>query len=408
MPGSDGPLANVRVLDLTRVLAGPTATQILGDLGADVIKVERPGVGDDTRGWGPPYLTDAAGRETGESAYFLSANRNKRSVTIDLGQAEGCALVRRLARRSDVLIENFKVGDMARFGLGWQHLHGEMPGLVYCSISGFGQTGPYAAQAGYDFLIQGLGGIMSITGAADGPPTKVGVAVADIVCGLYAATAVLAALRHRDATGRGQYIDLALLDTQVAWLANQAMNYLIGGSAPGRLGNAHPNIVPYQSFPTADGSIIVAVGNDTQFARFAAVLQAGEWASDPRFARNADRVRNRAILVPLIEARLAVRPSRHWLAALAQENVPAGPVNDIAQVFADPQVRHRGMAVSMPHPAAGPAGVPLVADPINLSDTPVSYRRPPPRLGEHTEEVLQEVLDLNATECADLRHRGIV
>ena len=408
MPGSDGPLANVRVLDLTRVLAGPTATQILGDLGADVIKVERPGAGDDTRGWGPPYLADAAGRETGESAYFLSANRNKRSVTIDLGHAEGRALVRGLARRSDVLIENFKVGDMARFGLGWQQLHGETPGLVYCSISGFGQTGPYAAQAGYDFLIQGLGGIMSITGAADGPPTKVGVAVADIVCGLYAATAVLAALRHRDATGRGQYIDLALLDTQVAWLANQAMNYLVGGAAPGRLGNAHPNIVPYQSFPTADGSIIVAVGNDPQFARFAAVLEAAEWAGDPRFARNADRVRNRAILVPLIEARLAVRPSRHWLAALAAETVPAGPVNDIAQVFADPQVRHRGMAVRMPHPAAGPAGVPLVADPINLSETPVSYRRAPPRLGEHTEEVLQEVLDLNATECADLRHRGIV
>ncbi len=408
MPETKGPLANVRVLDLTRILAGPTATQILGDLGADVIKVERPGAGDDTRGWGPPYLVDAAGRETGESAYFLSANRNKRSVTIDLGQPEGCALVRRLAARCDVLVENFKVGDMARFGLGWPELHAALPGLVYCSISGFGQTGPYAAQAGYDFLIQGLGGIMSITGAADGPPMKVGVAVADIVCGLYAATAVLAALRHRDATGRGQLIDLALLDTQVAWLANQAMNYLIGGETPGRMGNAHPNIVPYQSFPTADGTIIVAVGNDAQFARFAAALQAAEWAGDRRFARNADRVRNRAVLVPLIEARLAMRTSAHWLAALAAAAVPAGPVNDIAQVFADPQVRHRGMAVTLPHPATGPGGVPQVADPIRLSETPVTYRRPPPRLGEQTEEVLREVLDLNAAECAALRHRGIV
>lgn len=408
MKAAEGPLAGVRVLDLTRVLAGPTATQILGDLGADVIKVERPGSGDDTRGWGPPYLRDSAGGDTSESAYYLSVNRNKRSVTIDLTQTEGRDLVRALAARSDVLMENFKVGDMARFGLAYDDLKAEMPDLVYCSVSGFGQTGPRARQAGYDFMIQGMGGIMSITGDGDGAPTKVGVAVADVVCGLYAAIGILAALRHRDDGGGGQYIDLSLLDTQVSWLANQALNYLTTGRPPGRLGNAHPNIVPYQTFAAADGHVIIAVGNDAQFRRFCAVLGTPHWADDNRFASNAARVRHRDALVPMIAERMRTRPGAEWLAALSDAGVPAGPVNDLAAVFADPQVRHRGMAVTVPHPLAGPDGARLVADPLNLSKTPVTYRRPPPLLGEHTDSVLAEVLGLDADMRAGLRRRGVI
>jgi crotonobetainyl-CoA:carnitine CoA-transferase CaiB-like acyl-CoA transferase len=407
MNSPTGPLSGLRVLDLTRVLAGPTATQLLGDLGAEVIKVERPGTGDDTRAWGPPYLRDGSGSDTTESAYYLSVNRNKRSLTIDLGKPQGQALVRRLAGRSDVLVENFKVGDMAGRGLSYADLKPDCPRLIYCSITGFGQTGPYAKRPGYDFLVQGMGGIMSITGEADGAPMKVGVAVADIVCGLYAATAILAALRNRDQTGEGQYIDIGLLDTQVAWLANQGLNYLTSGRAPGRLGNAHPNIVPYQAFPSADGYLLIAVGNDGQFRRLCAVLDLAGVADDPAFATNADRVRNRDALVRRIEERTRQHSSDHWLRLLEAAAVPAGPVNDIAEVFADPQIVHREMTVTLPHPLAA-AGARLIGNPIHLSSTPVTYRRPPPLLGQHTDEILQETLGLDQEEREQLRAENVI
>ena len=408
MAAVSGPLTGVRVLDLSRILAGPVATQLMGDLGADVIKIERPGAGDDTRQWGPPWLPDESGAPTGESAYFLSANRNKRSVTIDLAKPAGQDLIRELAKHCDILVENFKVGDLARFRLDYVDLKAELPRLVYCSISGFGQTGPYAARPGYDFMVQGLGGIMSITGEADGPPMKVGVAVADVVCGLYAAVAILAALRHRDRTGEGQHIDIGLLDTQVAWLVNQGLNYLTSGTPPGRLGNAHPNIVPYQVFPASDGHFIVAVGNDTQFRRFAVFAEAGYLADDSRFATNSARVRHRGELIPLIEQMTRARPMAHWLAGLQASGVPCGPVNDLRQVFDDPQVRHRGMQVEMPHRAARGGRVNLIGNPIRYSATPVEYRRAPPSLGEHTDEVLQEILGLTQAETELLRRDGVI
>lgn len=404
----NGPLAGLRILDLSRVLAGPTATQLLGDLGADVIKVERPDIGDDTRAWGPPYVRDARGNETSESAYYLSANRNKRSVTIDLARPQGQQLVRDLAARCDVLIENFKVGAMARWQLSYDDLKEALPRLVYCSISGFGQDGPYADRPGYDFMIQGMGGIMSLTGEPDGRPMKVGVAVADIVCGLYAATALLAAIRHRDRSGAGQYIDLGLLDTQVAWLVNQGLNHLTTGRLPPRLGNAHPNIVPYQDFRTSDGYLLIAVGNDRQFRRLAELLESPAWADDPRFATNAARVRNRARLVPLIEARTRRQTTAHWVRRLNQVGVPSGPVNTLDRVFADPQVRHRALVVEMPHPLAGDGVVRLIANPIRLSASPVRYRHSPPLLGEHTDEVLEEVLGLGGEERARLRADKII
>lgn len=408
MTEEPGPLTGVRILDLSRVLAGPMATQLLGDLGADVLKVERPGSGDDTRHWGPPWLSNAAPDATEESAYFLSANRNKRSLTIDIAKPEGQELVRALAARSDVLVENFKVGDLARFGLDWPALKDGLPRLVYCSISGFGQTGPYAKQAGYDFLVQGLGGVMSITGSPEGPPMKVGVAIADIVCGLYAAVAILAALRQRDETGCGQHIDLGLLDTQVAWLANQGLNYLISGIAPGRLGNAHPNIAPYQVFPASDGHFILCIGNDAQFQRFAELAGAPDLAADPRFSTNPERVRHRNELVPLLEGLTRSRPVAAWLSTLQPVGVPCGPVNDIAQVFADPQVRHRGMVIEMPHARAADGIVRLIGNPIHGSADPVRYRRPPPALGEHTDEVLQEILGLDDAERTRLRGIGVI
>lgn len=407
MPLGPGPLAGLRVLDLSRILAGPCATQLLGDLGADVIKVERPGTGDDTRAWGPPYLKNAEGADTTESAYYLGTNRNKRSVTIDLGNPEGQALARRMAGASDVVVENYKVGQMAGWGLGYDDLSRDAPGLVYCSISGFGQTGPYAPRPGYDFLIQGMGGLMSITGEADGPPIKVGVAVSDIVCGLYAAVAVLGALRHRDATGRGQHIDLGLLDTQVAWLMNQGLNYLTSGTAPGRLGNAHPNIVPYQAFEASDGYIILAVGNDAQFRRFCAFAGKPGLAEDPRFATNRERVRNREALVLVIEPLIREHPVRHWLDGLEAVNVPCGPVNSLDQVFADPQVIHRNMEIAMKHPLAD-TDVRLIGNPIKLSATPVTYRHPPPLLGEHTDAVLEEVLGLGPEERNRLRAAKVI
>jgi crotonobetainyl-CoA:carnitine CoA-transferase CaiB-like acyl-CoA transferase len=404
-----GALGHLRVLDLSRVLAGPWASQVLADLGADVVKVERPGEGDDTRRWGPPWLRDEAGAETAEAAYFASTNRGKRSVTIDLSRPEGQALVRRLAVRADVLLENFRVDGLEQYGLGYAALSALNPGLVYCSITGFGQTGPYRRRAGYDFLLQGMGGLMSITGAPGGAPgggpMKVGVALTDVLTGMYAATAVLAALAHRDRTGLGQQVDLSLLDVQVAALANQAQAYLATGVPPGRLGNAHPSIVPYQAFAAADAPFIVAVGNDGQFGRLCEVLGLPALAADPRFATNAARVAHRAALLALLEPVLAARPATAWIEALESAGVPCGPINDLRQVFEDPQVRHRGMRQEVVHPVAGRTAV--VASPIRLSGTPVAPPSPPPTLGQHTGEVLAE-LGLEAAEVAALRAAGVV
>ena len=405
-----GALSHLRVLDLSRVLAGPWSGQILADLGADVIKVERPGVGDDTRAWGPPFLKDAAGENTSEAAYYLSANRNKRSVTIDFTQAEGQRLVRELAAKSDIVIENFMAGGLASYGLDYASLTALNPRLIYCSITGFGQTGPYAKRAGYDFMIQGLGGLMSLTGRPEGEagagPVKVGVALTDILTGLYSTVAILAALAHRDQAGVGQHIDMALLDVQVACLANQAMNYLATGTPPRRLGNAHPNIVPYQDFPTADGDFILTVGNDGQFRKFAEVAGQPQWADDPRFATNKQRVANRAELIPLIRQATVFKTTAEWVAALELAGVPCGPINDLAQMFQDPQVLARGLAVNLPHPLAG--SVPQVASPIRLSETPVEYRHAPPLLGEHTEAVLGDLLGLGAGDVRRLRDAGVV
>ncbi|TCT11877.1 crotonobetainyl-CoA:carnitine CoA-transferase CaiB-like acyl-CoA transferase [Tepidamorphus gemmatus] len=403
-----GPLAGIRVLDLTRVLAGPSCTQLLGDLGADVIKVEKPGEGDDTRRWGPPNLKDASGADTAESAYYLSTNRNKRSVAIDVARPQGAALVRRLAAHSDVLVENFKVGGLAKYGLAYPDLRDDLPRLVYCSITGFGQTGPNAHRPGYDFLAQGMGGIMSITGEPDGEPVKVGVAIADIMCGMYATTAILAALRHRDATGMGQHIDIGLADTQVAWLYNEGMNYLLGGKVPTRRGNAHANIVPYQVFETADGHVIVAVGNDSQFRRLCDYLGRPELAADPRFATNPARTANRGELVPLIAAILKTRQRADILAGLESRGVPVGPVNDIAQALAEPQVAARDMLVRMAHPLAASGEVTLIGNPLKFSESPITYRRPPPTLGEHTDEVLAEILGLDEADRRKLRDDGAI
>ncbi|UYS83974.1 CaiB/BaiF CoA transferase family protein [Pseudomonas syringae] len=405
-----GALSHIRVLDLSRVLAGPWAGQILADLGADVIKVERPGCGDDTRAWGPPFLQDAAGHNTSEAAYYLSANRNKQSVTIDFTRPEGQKLVKQLAAKSDIVIENFKVGGLAAYGLDYASLKAINPRLIYCSITGFGQSGPYATRPGYDFMIQALGGLMSLTGLPEGEegagPVKVGVALTDILTGLYSTTAILAALAHRDQSDVGQHIDMALLDVQVACLANQAMNYLTTGVAPERLGNAHPNIVPYQSFPTADGDLILTVGNDSQFRKFAEVAGQQQWADDPRFLTNTLRVAHRAELIPLIRQVTVFKATAQWVAALEAVGVPCAPVNDLAQVFADPHVVARGLAIELPHALGGK--VPQVASPIRLSETPVEYRRAPPMLGEHTAQVLEELLGLGSDEVASLRAAGVL
>lgn len=405
-----GALSHLRVLDLSRVLAGPWAGQMLADLGADVVKVERPGAGDDTRMWGPPWLQDKDGGDTAESAYYLCANRNKRSIAIDMARPEGQALLRRLAQQADVLIENFKVGGLAQYGLDHPSLAELNPRLVYCSITGFGQTGPYAQRAGYDFLIQGMGGLMSVTGRADAEegagPQKVGVALTDVMTGLHAAIAVLAALAHREKTGLGQHIDLALLDVQVAGLANQAMNYLVGGQVPRRLGNAHPNIVPYQDFPTADGDMILAIGNDSQFAKFCTVAGRAEWVADERFASNPQRVAHRAVLVPLLRQTTVMRTTAEWIAALEPAGVPCGPVNRLDAVFDDAQVRSRGLRIELPHPLAG--CVPGVANPIRLSASPVEYRAAPPLLGQHTAEVLADWAGVDGSLLEQLRSSGIV
>ena len=408
-------LEGIRVLDLSRVLAGPWCTQTLADLGADVIKIERPGAGDDTRNWGPPFLPTADGRESHESAYYLGANRNKRSVTCDIAQPEGQALVRQLAEHCDVFIENFKVGDMARYGLDYASLKAINPRLVYCSLTGFGQSGPYAPRAGYDYIIQGMGGLMSVTGERDdlnGGPQKVGVAVADLFTGMYATVGILAALRHAERTGEGQHLDMALLDTQVAMLANLGANYLVSDQAPGRMGNAHQNIVPYQVFevaPRADGGkdfIILAVGNDGQYAKFCEVAGRPDLASEPRFVKNADRVRHRAELVPMLEAVMKTRAKADWLSALEAAKVPCGAINSLDEVFADPQVQARGMVTHWQHPLR--ADLPLVSSPIKLEKTPVRTDRPPPMLGQHTDEVLGELLGVDAARLATLRDRQVI
>ncbi|HQY46274.1 MAG TPA: CaiB/BaiF CoA-transferase family protein [Usitatibacteraceae bacterium] len=403
-------LEGIRALDLTRVLAGPWATQNLADLGAEVIKIERPGQGDDTRKWGPPFVRDREGRDTADAAYFMAANRGKKSVTLDIASAEGQEIARRLAAASDVVVENFKVGDLARYGLDYARLRQGHEGLVYCSITGFGQDGPYRDRPGYDFMIQGLGGLMSVTGERDdlagGGPQKVGVAVADLFTGMYATSAIVAALFHRERTGEGQHIDLALLDAQVAMLANLSAAYLASGRVPGRMGNAHQAIVPYQVFRAADGFLIVAVGNDGQFARFCEVAGLAALATDPRFATNPARVAHRDELVAVIAGRLATRPAAEWLAALEAAQVPCGPINDLAQVFADPQVLHRGMVATLPHAAAGEVRV--VANPVRFSATPARSERAPPRLGEHTDEVLGGLLGLPAAALEDLRARRVI
>jgi crotonobetainyl-CoA:carnitine CoA-transferase CaiB-like acyl-CoA transferase len=401
-----GPLDGITILDLSRVLAGPSCTQMLGDLGADVIKVERPGVGDETRTWGPPFLRDAEGAETAESGYYLSANRNKRSITINFAKPEGAALVRRLLAHVDVLIENFKVGGLAEYGLGYEQLRTEYPRLVYCSITGYGQDGPCAARPGYDLMAQGAGGIMSVTGGADGPPVKVGVAVNDVMSGLYASVAILSALRHRDRAGRGQHIDIALLDVQVGWLYNVGLNYLLSGQVPRRWGTAHPNTVPYQVFPTSDGHVILGANNDTQFRRLCEFAGAPELATDTRFTTNALRLKHRHELVDIMAGLTRKHPTQYWVDGLEAAGLPCGPVNTIDRVFDDPQVRHRGMKISVTHPSGAVA--PLIGSPLKLSDSPVSYRRPPPTLGQHTDEVLDEILGVSADERATLRASGII
>jgi crotonobetainyl-CoA:carnitine CoA-transferase CaiB-like acyl-CoA transferase len=403
-----GPLDGIRVFDLARILAGPTCTQILGDLGADVIKIERPGAGDDTRKWGPPYVQGKDGKDTTESAYYLSSNRNKRSLTIDIAKPPGQALARRLIQRCDIMVENFKVGDMARYGLSYADLKAANPRLIYCSITGFGQTGPYAPRAGYDMLAQGLGGIMSVTGEPDRPPMKVGVGIADIMCGMYATSAILAALHHRDRTGEGQYIDISLLDSQIAWLANVGLNYLTSGEVPERVGNEHPNIVPYNVMAASDGHVILAVGNDTQFAKFCDFAGIAEVAKDPRYISNEQRVINRRALYALLEPVLKKKSQMAWVDGLAKLGVPCSPVNTVDQVFADPQVKARGMQMSMPHPLAATGKVDLIANPIRFSGTPIAYRQAPPFLGQHSEEVLSEVLGLDAAGIADLRREGAI
>ncbi|MEP3276356.1 MAG: CaiB/BaiF CoA-transferase family protein [Stappiaceae bacterium] len=406
-----GPLSGLRVLDLSRILAGPTATQLLGDLGAEIIKIERPVRGDDTRGWGPPFLKDKHGSNTRESAYYLSSNRNKSSVAVNLASPEGQALIRALATKSDILVENFKVGDLKRYGLDYHSLRDDNPGLIYCSITGFGQTGPYSNRAGYDFLIQGMGGLMSITGDPDedgGRPMKAGVGIADVMCGMYACNAILAALNARHASAKGQYIDISLLDCQVAWLINQGVAHLVSGETPKRLGNGHPTIVPYETFPASDKDFIIATGNDDQFQRLCVLLGDPSLPNDPRFTKNADRVGNRDTLLPLLRAMTMKKTASEWIDLLEEAGVPGGPVNTITQVFQDPHILHRGMKLSMPHALTEDGSVSLIGNPINMSETPVHYRKAPPRLGEHTSEILSGVLGLEQDEIENLAATGVI
>jgi crotonobetainyl-CoA:carnitine CoA-transferase CaiB-like acyl-CoA transferase len=403
-----GALSGLRVLDLSRILAGPTATQALADLGAEVIKIERPGSGDDTRGWGPPFVQNVHGQNSRESAYFLSANRGKKSVAINIATPEGQALIRQIAATSDILVENFKAGDLARYGLDFASLGALNPRLIYCSVTGFGQTGPNAQRAGYDFLAQAEGGIMSLTGEMDGRPLKVGVGIADVMCGMYALTGILAALQARHRTGRGQQIDISLLDTQIAWLINQGVGYLTDGIVPPRRGNDHPTIVPYGTFPASDRAFVLAVGNDAQFARFVSAAGQPDLATDPRFATNAARVQNRDTLIPLIEALTRRRAEADWLALLDRLGIPAGPIKDLRETFDSPQVAARGMKITLPHPVAGKGSVDLIGNPLKFSDTPVIYQGAPPTLGQHTRDVLQTVLGLTDTDIATLAAAGAI
>jgi len=398
-------LDHIRVLDLSRVLAGPWAGQILADLGAEVIKVERPDGGDDTRGWGPPYLKDKNGKDSDTAAYYLAANRGKKSIAIDMATAEGAALIKKLAQNCDILIENFKTGGLAKYGLDYDSLSKDHPGLIYCSITGFGQTGPLAHHAGYDFIVQGMAGLMSITGSAESGPTKVGTAVADLTTGMYGVIGILAALAHRGQTGQGQHIDMALFDTQLSWLANQNLNYLVGGQVPGLLGNAHPSIVPYQDFETLDGHLIVAVGNDRQFARFANLLGHEEWAQDNRFSRNAGRVRHRDQLIPQIIGIMKSRTTEEWRQCLNDIRVPNGPINTIAQAFDEETAKARGLKVTMDHPVSGQ--VDLVANPIKMSATPIKYKSAPPAHGAQADDILHD-LGLSHSEIEALREKGVV
>lgn len=389
---NEGALSGIRILDLSRILAGPSATQLLGDLGADVIKVERPDEGDDTRKWGPPYIADRDGNLTNESAYYLAANRNKRSIAIDIASEEGKQLIHRLLAKADILVENYKAGGLSKYGLSYERLREKYPRLIYCSITGFGHTGPYASRPGYDFLIQGMGGIMSLTGVPDGEPMKVGVGIADVMTGMYATVGMLAALQHRDKTGQGQHIDISLLDTQIAWLVNAGTNYLAERKLPTRLGNGHPNIVPYQVFPSADSPMILAVGNDAQFRRFCQVAQAEALAEDPRYATNVQRIAHREALVNEVTELLKQHPRSHWLQELEAAGVPCGPVNDLDDVFKDPHVIARGAELRMPCDWADGGEISLLANPLKMSATPPSYRRPPPRLNEHEQSVLSDWL----------------
>ena len=403
-----GPLSGIRIFDMTRILAGPSCTQILGDLGADVIKIERPNSGDDTRRFAPPFLKDTDKKDTIESAYFTCANRNKRSMTLDINHPKGQILAKRLIAECDVFTDNFKTGGLAKYGLDYDSLKNDFPHLVYCSITGFGHTGPYAKRPGYDVLIQAMGGFMSVTGEPNGEPQKAGIPVSDLIAGMYAGLAINAALRHREVTGEGQFIDIGMLDTTAAILSIVGANYLATGVTPERIGNAHPNIVPYQSFPTADGDIILAVGNDGQFERFCNFAECPHLFTDERFSTNADRVKNRKILIPILREIMLLKPSKFWLEGLEANNVSCGPINRIDQVFNDPQIKARGMNLHMEHPATGTRGVDMVASPIKLSKTPPSYRFPPPMLGQHTEEILREVIGASDREIAEWQAENVI
>lgn len=406
----DGPLTGLRVLDLSRILAGPTCTQLLGDMGADILKIERPITGDDTRRWGPPFV-QVDGKDSQESSYYLCANRNKRSLAVDLTSVEGQKIIQDIAMQSDIVVENFKVGDLARRGLDYESLIALNPRLIYCSVSGFGQTGPYASRAGYDFLIQGMGGIMSLTGQRDeegGVETKAGVGIADVMCGMYASNAILAALHARHTTGKGQHIDLALLDTQVSWLINQGAAYLTNRKVPGRLGNGHPTIVPYETFPASDKQFILAVGNDAQFLKFLESAGRADLIEDDRFATNVERVKNRDDVVPVIAEITRQKTADQWLEQLTKVGVPCGPVNNLEEVFNDPQIKHREMEITMDHATADEKAVHLIGNPIKMSDTPVTYRHPPPRVGEHSAEILTELIGLDDNDIERLIVDGTI
>ena len=405
---ANGPLHNLKVLDLTRILAGPSCTQMLGDLGADIIKIEKPGMGDDTRRFAPPFIRDSNDKETNESAYFCSTNRNKRSVTLDLTQVEGQKIALKLLEHCDILVENFKTGGLKKYGLGYEQLKSKFPRLVYCSITGFGHTGPYAERPGYDVLIQAMGGFMSVTGEPDGPPQKAGVPISDLMAGMYAGVAINAALRHREITGRGQFIDIGMLDTTAAILSIMGANYLATGDNPNRLGNAHPNIVPYQAFATSDGNIILAVGNDDQFNRFCQFAGAEHLINDDRFATNSLRVKNRKILIPILTEIILQKPSQFWLKGLEAQKVSCGPINTIKEVFNDPQINSRNMMLKMQHPKTPGNDIKLIGSPLKMSDTPVTYRYTPPLLGEHTTEILKNLLKMTSQEIEQLQKNGVI